>query len=235
MITETLELKGHILDSLILPKVLDEILEREGRFEILEMSVGERSTDMSRVRLRVEAAAPEALEAIVTRLREQGAEPINAGDVALAEAPADGVFPDDFYVSTNFPTFLRVAGQWVEVLPVRMDCGVVYDPASGTARTAKFAAVRKGDRVVVGHAGVRVEPLSSARSDEAFEFMASSVSSEKPKTAMIRRIAAEMGATKARGAKTLLVAGPAVVHTGAGPHLVRLIEMGYVDVLFAGN
>jgi lysine-ketoglutarate reductase/saccharopine dehydrogenase-like protein (TIGR00300 family) len=235
MVTETLELKGHILDSLILPKVLDEILERDGRFEILEMSVGHRATDMSSVRLRVEAPEPEKLEAILTRLREQGAEPLAVSEVRLAAAPADGVFPDGFYVSTNFPTSIRVTGRWVDVHPVRMDCGVVYDPASGTARTAKFTQVRRGDSVVVGYDGVRVEPLSSARSDEAFEFMASSVSSEKPKSAMIRRIAAEIGAIKARGGRILVVAGPAVVHTGAGPHLVRLIDRGYVDVLFAGN
>src|SRR5438034_6901695 len=72
MVTETVELTGHILDSLILPKVLDEILEREGRFEILEMAVGERPADMSRVRLRVEAAAPEALEAIWPGCRSRG-------------------------------------------------------------------------------------------------------------------------------------------------------------------
>src|SRR5438034_3919555 len=235
MVTETVELTGHILDSLILPKVLDEILEREGRFEILEMAVGERPADMSRVRLRVEAAAPEALAAILSRLREQGAEPLAAGEAALAPAPADGVFPDGFYVSTNFPTSIRVSDRWVEVQPVRMDCGVVYDAAAGTARTVKFAQVRRGDPVVVGHAGVRVEALSAARGDEAFEFMASSVSSEKPKAAMIRRVAAEMGAIRARDGKILVVAGPAVVHTGAGPHLVRLIDRGYVNVLFAGN
>jgi lysine-ketoglutarate reductase/saccharopine dehydrogenase-like protein (TIGR00300 family) len=235
MVTETLELKGHILDSLILPKVLDEILQREGRFEILEMAVGQLATDISSVRLRVEAPGPEKLEAILTRLREQGAETVAVGEVVLAEAPADGVFPDGFYVSTNFPTFLRLEDRWVEVQPVRMDCGIVYDPDTDTARTAKFTQVRRGDRVVIGYAGVRVEALSSARGDEAFEFMASSVSSEKPKSAMIRHIAAEIGAIKARGGRILVVAGPAVVHTGAGPHLVRLIDMGYVDVLFAGN
>ena len=112
MVTETLELKGHILDSLILPKVLDEILEREGRFEILEMAVGQLATDISSVRLRVEAPGPEKLEAILTRLREQGAEPLAVSEAAFAEAPADGVFPDGFYVSTNFPTSIRVAGQW---------------------------------------------------------------------------------------------------------------------------
>src|SRR5437667_1844684 len=115
MVIETVELTGHILDSLILPKVLDEILEREGRFEILEMAVGERPTDMSRVRLRVEAAAPEALDAILARLQEQGAEPVASGDAVLAPAPAEGVFPDGFYVSTNFPTFIRVEGRWVKV------------------------------------------------------------------------------------------------------------------------
>src|SRR6202051_1318948 len=115
MVTETLELKGHILDSLILPKVLDEILEREGRFEILAMEVGQRPSDMSSVRLRVEAPGPEKLEAILTRLREQGAESLAMGPVTLAEAPADGVFPDGFYVSTNFPTFIRVEARWVEV------------------------------------------------------------------------------------------------------------------------
>ena len=147
MVTETLELRGHILDSLILPKVLDEILEREGRFEILEMAVGERPVDMSRVRLRVEASAPEALEAILTRLREQGAEAVVTGEVTLAPAPADGVFPEGFYVSTNFPTFICIGDRWVEVQPVRMDCGVVYDPAARAARTVKFAQVRRGDLV----------------------------------------------------------------------------------------
>src|SRR5437899_5901242 len=236
MVTETVELTGHILDSLILPKVLDEILEREGRFEILEMAVGERPADMSRVRLRVEAAAPAALAAILSRLREKGAEPLATGEAALAPAPADGVFPDGFYVSMYFPTSIRVSDRWVEVQPVRMDCGGVYDAAAGTARTVKFAQVRRGDPVVVvGHAGVRIEALSAARGDEAFEFMASSVSSEKPKSAMIRRVAAEMGAIRARDGKILVVAGPAVVHTGAGPHLVRLIDRGYVNVLFAGN
>ena len=93
MVTETLELKGHILDSLILPKVLDEILEREGRFEILEMSVGHRAADMSSVRLRVEAPEPEKLEAILTRLREQGAETL-VWLASGADATSGGYYSD---------------------------------------------------------------------------------------------------------------------------------------------
>jgi lysine-ketoglutarate reductase/saccharopine dehydrogenase-like protein (TIGR00300 family) len=68
-----------------------------------------------------------------------------------------------------------------------------------------------------------------------FEFMASSVSSEKPKSAVIREVAGEIQRTKQAGGKILVVAGPALVHTGAGEHFEKLIEWGYVDLLFAGN
>jgi lysine-ketoglutarate reductase/saccharopine dehydrogenase-like protein (TIGR00300 family) len=35
--------------------------------------------------------------------------------------------------------------------------------------------------------------------------------------------------------KILIVGGPAIVHTGSGPHLIELIRRGFVDRLFAGN
>src|SRR6185369_51934 len=68
-----------------------------------------------------------------------------------------------------------------------------------------------------------------------FEFMASNVSSEKPKSAVIREIAAEIRLAKKSGGKILVVAGPALVHTGAGEHFEKLIKWGYVNLLFAGN
>jgi lysine-ketoglutarate reductase/saccharopine dehydrogenase-like protein (TIGR00300 family) len=40
---------------------------------------------------------------------------------------------------------------------------------------------------------------------------------------------------KEAGGQLLLVGGPAIVHTGSGEHVCRLIQAGYVDVLFAGN
>ena len=65
--------------------------------------------------------------------------------------------------------------------------------------------------------------------------MASAVSSEKPKAQLIQRLAGEMRAIRRQGQKILVVAGPAVIHTGSGPYLERLIKAGFVDVLFAGN
>jgi lysine-ketoglutarate reductase/saccharopine dehydrogenase-like protein (TIGR00300 family) len=91
-------------------------------------------------------------------------------------------------------------------------------------------------KCVVGHHGVRVMPLQRTTDrPSVFEFMASNVSSEKPKTAVIREMAEEIRRTRAQGGKILVVAGPAVVHTGAGEHLEKLIEWGYVQLLFAGN
>jgi len=52
---------------------------------------------------------------------------------------------------------------------------------------------------------------------------------------LISQIAAEMRTVRGEGGRILVVSGPAVVHTGAGRYLSRLIELGYVQVLFAGN
>jgi lysine-ketoglutarate reductase/saccharopine dehydrogenase-like protein (TIGR00300 family) len=117
-----------------------------------------------------------------------------------------------------------------------MDCGLAVDPATRAATTVKFSQVRKGMLVAVRHHGIRVAPVQrSTQRNSAFEFMASNVSIEKPKSAVIREIAAEMRLARESGGKILVVAGPAVIHTGAGEHFVKLIERGYVDLLFAGN
>lgn len=235
MVSEQVELRGHLIDSLILPKVLDEILNYGGSFELLRVEIGQRRVDPSYARLRVEAPTVGELEHILNRIRQHGAEVLEEGDVALDGPPQDGVFPEGFYVTTNLQTFIRWRGEWIEVSPSRMDCAIAFDPATRVAYPVRFSQVLKGDLIVVGQRGVRVIPLQRSTPRSIFEFMASSVSSEKPKGAVIKEVAKQMEATKREGKKVLVVAGPAVVHTGAGPHVVKLIERGYVDLLFAGN
>src|SRR5438046_10477473 len=121
MPAETVELRGHIIDSLILPKVLDEILNQEGAFEIEEIRIGRERTDLSYARVHVEAPTAEKLNEILSRIKQQGAELIQEGEAHLEPAPADGVFPEGFYVSTNQQTFVRDQGDWIEVQPARMD------------------------------------------------------------------------------------------------------------------
>src|SRR5437899_9294894 len=95
--------------------------------------------------------------------------------------------------------------------------------------------VRKGDHIVVGRAGLRVLPAETSARQNLFEFMASPVSSEKPKGVTVREIAAAMRRTRASGDKILAVLGPAVVHTGSVEHVAWMIRAGYLNVLFAGN
>ena len=236
MFSEQIELRGHIIDSLILPKVLDEILTYGGSFTIRDVKIGKQRHDPSYACIDVFGPSPGAVDDIVRHLRQHGAEVVEQKSLLLVPAPADGVFPADFYVTTNQQTFVRLDEKWIEVRPATMDCGILVDPEEQTATTIKFSDVRKGGLIAVGHHGIRVVPFQrSIERRSVFEFMASNVSSEKPKSAVIREIAEEIRRAKEAAGKILVVAGPAVVHTGAGEHFEKLIERGYVNLLFAGN
>jgi lysine-ketoglutarate reductase/saccharopine dehydrogenase-like protein (TIGR00300 family) len=237
MAESTVQISGHIIDSLILPKVLDLIVNLGAEFEILEIQVGHRRVDRSYARIRVEAPSPEALDHVLGKIREHGALPEQVEDesVKLEPAPADGVFPDHFYATTNLETWVRLENRWIPVEFIEMDCGIRVDPRAGKARCVPMHRVVQGDLVVVGHLGVKVVPLERPQSRAVFEFMASPVSTEQPKGLLIREIAELMQRARRDNGRILVVAGPGLVHTGASKYLVELIENDYVQVLFAGN
>ncbi|MBN9118158.1 MAG: TIGR00300 family protein [Planctomycetes bacterium] len=233
---EHVEMTGHIVDSLLLPKVLDAILSRGGRYNLETLRLGQRQDDPSFVRIEVRADTPEQLEAILADIHPHGAVPADPGDCRTAAADVDGAFPDGFYCSTNFRTQVRLAGEWVDVEDQEMDCGIVVDPDGAAARCLPMTAVKTGDRILVGRQGTRVfPPEAEIRKHELFEFMASPVSSERPKAVSVREIAGAMRKTRAAGDKVLAVLGPAVVHTGGGELVAKLVRDGFINVLFAGN
>ncbi len=235
-VVEHVEMTGHIVDSLLLPKVLDAILTRGGRYHISEFKLGEKQDDPSFAKIEVRAESAAKLDAILAEIHPHGAVPANPADASLAVADVAAAFPDGFYCSTNFRTQVRVKGEWVDVSEQEMDCGIVVDTAAKSARIVPMTDVRLGDKVVVGRAGTRVfPPEAETRKHELFEFMSSPVSSERPKSVSVREVAQAMRKTKAAGEKNMAVLGPAVVHTGGGEHVVKLIRLGFLDVLFAGN
>jgi lysine-ketoglutarate reductase/saccharopine dehydrogenase-like protein (TIGR00300 family) len=236
MFSETIELRGHIIDSLILPKVLDQILTHGGNFKITEVQIGRKRADQSFARIEVSTETGEALDELILRLRQQGAEVMERANAQLAPAPADGVFPPEFYVTTNQQTFVRFGGKEIEVTPGIINSAIAVDRKKGTARAVKFFDVKKGDEIVVGHQGIRVVPVQRATTHtDPFQFINNIVDAEEPKSAIIREIAEELRRAHNAGGKIAIVAGPAIVRTGAGGHLVRLIEGGCIDRLFAGN
>jgi lysine-ketoglutarate reductase/saccharopine dehydrogenase-like protein (TIGR00300 family) len=233
---EYVEMTGHIVDSLLLPKVLDAILSRGGRYNIETLRLGEKQDDPSFVRIEVRADSAEQLERILAEIHPHGAMAAHGTDCRTVPADMDGAFPEGFYCSTNFRTQIRLHGEWIDVEDQEMDCGIVVDPEGGAARCLPMVAVKKGDRIVVGRQGTRVfPPEAEMRKHELFEFMASPVSSERPKAVSVREIAGAMRKTRAAGEKVLAVLGPAVVHTGGSELVAKLVRDGFINVLFAGN
>ncbi|TMC54705.1 MAG: TIGR00300 family protein [Chloroflexi bacterium] len=233
--TARLVLQGHIIDSMMLPQIMDMVMDLGGNFTIEELKVGQHKTDPSICRMEVYADSAELLDRIVQRARSVGATAEHEQPVRLEPVAREGVFPEGFYSTSNLPTEVLLDGKWVVVDDIEMDTAIAVDRGTGRARCIVFQDARPGMEVVVGYQGVRVTPLERSRQTEIFSFMGSEVSAEKPKKVLIAGIAEEMRQAREAGGRILVVAGPAVVHTGAGVYLSRLIELGFVQVLFAGN
>jgi lysine-ketoglutarate reductase/saccharopine dehydrogenase-like protein (TIGR00300 family) len=237
MARSIVEISGHIIDSLILPKVLDLIINLGAEFEILEVQIGHRRSDRSYARIQIDAETPALLDRIIARLKEHGAVPVEeqAEAAQLEPAPADGIFPDNFYSTTNLATWVLVDGRWLEVELSEMDCGIRVDLSSMRAHCVPIHRVKKNDWIVIGHRGIKIQPIERQVPHEGFEFMSSTISTERPKDLLIREVADAMRKVRRENGRILVVAGPGLVHTGAAQFLVRLIEHDYVQALFAGN
>jgi lysine-ketoglutarate reductase/saccharopine dehydrogenase-like protein (TIGR00300 family) len=235
MAVREIELKGHIIDSFILPKVFDTIMDMGGDFEVLQFDIGKHKTDPSYARILVKAKTREQLDEILGELRKVGARVPEVEELRLKPAPKDRTLPDGFYSTTNHPTYVLLDGEWVEVEDIEMDTAIVVEPEKKRAYCKPIGEIKKGDLVVVGQSGIRIEPPERPRGFSVFEFMRSRVSSEKPAEPLIRQIAEAILEVKRSGKKVLAVVGPAVVHTSAAPALARMIREGYIDVLYAGN
>ncbi len=232
---EEVEVSGHIIDSLILPRILDVITQAGGSFVIRDIDIGQARHDASRALLEVQAADRSRLDEILALIRDHGAVPTALEDVRLCRSDVDGAFPEGFYSTTNQQTQIRYLGQWIDVDSQEMDCGILVDVDTGSACCIPMSDVRTGMQIVTGHAGVKVIPHQRRESSQSFEFMNSAVSTEKPKGLATKQIAEQMSSVRACGGRIAIVGGPAIVHTGSVEHLSKLIHCGYVDLLLAGN
>ncbi|MBV9291138.1 MAG: TIGR00300 family protein, partial [Frankiales bacterium] len=234
-VTETVEITGHLMDSGVLARVLDDVLDYGGDYTIERLDVGKTHEDESYARIVVLAADNEDLQRLLMRLQTHGVNQVDPGQAFTRPAPADGVFPEDFYSTTNLETVVRLESGWVPVEHPEMDCGLLVD--GGRVRTVPVSDVKEGDTIVCGAGGVKVvlPPREHKALGADFEFMSSTVSSEKPQALLVHQIADRMREVKHDGGRILWVAGPAVVHTGAAIPMAALVEHGWVDVLFSGN
>lgn len=232
MVHETVTMEGHLIDSDILRRAFARIVEGGGEFEVEEFKVGKRNDDASFVRLSVTAADAAALDRILEDLNYLGASTVVA-DAQFAPSEADGILPDEFYSTTNYDTFVRMKGRWDSVRDQRMDCALVL--RDGAPTCVKQGQVKKGERVVLRGPGIRVKPPERSRDFSVFGFMSNDISAEVNKGIVISGAAREMRKAREAGEKIVLVAGPAIVHSGGDAPLARLVREGWIDVLLTGN
>jgi lysine-ketoglutarate reductase/saccharopine dehydrogenase-like protein (TIGR00300 family) len=235
---ETVILQGHIIDSLILAKVLDTILMMGGSFDLSNVHIGTTRQEPSHATITIRATSHTLLTEIVTAIQPHGASVARETDCALEPAAAAGVFPDGFYATTHLPTHVRLRGQWRDVEAIEMDLGIRVDPTKTSAQAIPMTDARPGDLIVTGRDGIRVLPLQRPPERDVFSFMEAQVSSERPHGPIIADIARRMRALGEAGGtqgKVLLAGGPAIIHSGGRDALTWLIDAGFVHVLFCGN
>jgi lysine-ketoglutarate reductase/saccharopine dehydrogenase-like protein (TIGR00300 family) len=238
---ETVLISGHIIDSLVLAKVLDIILMMGGTFDIKDVHIGKTREEPSRARIVIRATSKALLDDILKTIQPHGASVEREADCQLQPAPADGVFPDEFYATTHLATQIRLGGLWVDVEGTEMDLGIRVDPSRKVAQAVPMAAVHRGELVVVGREGVRVTPLQRPRERDSFGFMESEISAERPHGHVIGDVAKRLTVLRnahrqgQSGSNVLLAGGPAIIHAGGRAALTWLIEEGFIHVLFCGN
>ncbi|MFM1800347.1 MAG: L-arginine deiminase ArcA [Cyanobacteriota bacterium] len=240
----TIRLRGHLLDTGLINRVLDRIVEGGGSFQVLDFALGQQRHSPSNAAIRVSAPDGEVMADLMARLIDLGAEASEEEeqDATLAPVERDGVAPDDFYVSTIYPTEVRQGGRWWPVAGQRMDGALVVRAgaeagAEPVAECRLLRDLRVGEQVVVGVEGLRTlrrEPVREGRESD-FAFMGAGVSSERRVELVVEQIAWEWRRIRERGGRVVVVAGPVVIHTGGGGHLAWLVREGYVQALLGGN
>ncbi|MGE3940247.1 MAG: TIGR00300 family protein, partial [Nitrospirales bacterium] len=127
MTTQTVTLQGHIIDSLILAKVVDTIVMLGGTFTLTEITVGTQREDPSHATILIEASTPESLQEILKSIQPHGAVVETEHDCTVVPAPADGILPEDFYATSHLTTHIRWKGQWIDVPQPEMDLAIVVN------------------------------------------------------------------------------------------------------------
>lgn len=240
--SRVIRLEGHLLDSGLINRALDLIVDTGGSFQVLNFNLGEQRQSTSAAEVKVSAPSHEVMEEIISLLIDLGAVnlPEDERDAKLEPVLQNGVAPDDFYVSTIYPTEVRIRGHWIKVQNQRMDgaIAITQTPDGLVAKCKILRDLEVGEQVIVDVLGIRTirKPESrEQRNSQEFSFMSAGVSSERRVELVVEQVAWELRKIRDAGGKVIVTAGPVVIHTGGGEHLSRLVREGYVQGLLGGN
>ncbi|MFB5612877.1 MAG: TIGR00300 family protein, partial [Nitrosarchaeum sp.] len=232
--SQEIEVSGHLIDSSILTKIFDKIMDLQGEFQVEEINIGKKKKDPSYARLSVAGKNQKHLDEILETVYREGAVSKIQKEITLKKAPKDMVMPDDFYSTTNNHTQIFHNEKWIQVENMMMDKCIVVK--NDKVFCVPVRDIKKGDEIIVGEDGIKITPPERPREGvNVFEFMGSSSSSERPTQHIAKKVAEDIYKTKKLGGKIIVVGGPAIVHTGAVDAIAELIKLGYIDGVLAGN
>ena len=232
--SQEIEVDGHLIDSSILTKIFDKIMDLQGEFQVEEIDIGKKKGDQSFARLSITGKNQKHLDELLETVYRLGAVSKIQKEITLKKSPKNCVMPDNFYSTTNNHTQVFHKGKWISVENMMMDKCIVLK--GNRAFCVPVRDVKKGDQIIVGEKGIKITPPERPREGvNVFEFMGSSSSSERPTQHIAKQVADDIYNTKKKGGKIILVGGPAIVHTGADDAVSQLIKSGYIDGVLAGN
>ena len=230
--SKIIEVKGHLIDSLVLTKIFDSVMDLEGKFEVMKISVGKLKTDESYAKLKIIGKNNAHLNEIITALHREGATTKTQKNCKTKAATRNMVFPDNFYSTTNNHTSIYHNNKWINVDNMMMDKCIIVKGNKATC--VSIREVRKGDKVLIGEDGIKVSTPERPREGmNVFQFMGSGSSSERPTQHIARKVAEDIMKTKKQGGKIILVGGPAIVHTGAADAVAMMIKSGHINAVLA--
>jgi len=232
--SQEIEVEGHLIDSSILTKIFDKIMDLKGEFQVEEIEIGKKKKDQSFTRLLITGKNQKHLDEILQTVYRLGAVSKIQQQITLKKSPKNCVMPDNFYSTTNNHTQVFHKSKWIPVENMMMDkCIVVKE---NRASCVPVRDVKKDDQIIVGEKGIKITPPERPREGvNVFEFMGSSSSSERPTQHIAKQVADDIYNIKKKGGKIVIVGGPAIVHTGADDSVAELIRLKFIDGVLAGN
>ena len=146
-VTEVVEAQGHLIDSHIMERIFDTVVEFQGKFEVESFRDRTHQQRRSHLRLKVEAPGTKQMDALLEALVSLGCTPVDSGDAELRTIEKDKCAPEDFYSTTNHRTYVRrrraVASR------CRISAWMRWSSSrDGQAWCRKLRDMRAGDQVV---------------------------------------------------------------------------------------
>ncbi len=205
-----IEVRGHLIDSMVLTKIFDKVMDLKGDFQVVEFSIGKMKKDYSYARLLIRGNTSEHLNELLESLYIEGAQPASIEQVKLEPARKNMVMPTSFYSTTNNTTQVYYKGSWINVENMMMDKCIVVDTKSNKAECKMIRDIKEGEMIVIGESGIRVIPQERPREGmDIFQFMSSTSSSERPTQHIARKVASDIHRTKhLEKGKIIVVSGP---------------------------